>query len=92
LLNDNLTALNDKILVGGIFFDLEKAFESAKHDILLAKMEYYDIRGVMLTVIKSYLENGYQILKFNNKISKRKKGNIVVLQGSVLGPLIFNLY
>ena len=46
LINDILTALNNKRIVGGIFFDLEKAFDCVNHDILLAKKEYYGIRGV----------------------------------------------
>jgi hypothetical protein len=51
-----LSALNNKRIVGAIFFDLEKAFDCVNHDILLAKMEYYGIRGVLYTLIKSYLE------------------------------------
>ena len=71
------------------FFDLEKAFDCVNHDILLAKMEYYGIRGVMYTLIKSYLENTYQRVKFNNKLSEWEKINMGVPQGSILGPLFF---
>jgi len=92
LINDILTALNNKGIVGGIFFDLEKAFDCVNHDILLAKMEYYGIRGVMHTLIKSHLENRYQRVKFNNKLSKWNKNNIGIPQGSVLGPLLFLIY
>jgi len=89
LINDILIALNNKRIVGGIFFDLEKAFDCVTHDILLAKMEYYGIRGVIYTLIKYYLQNRYQSVKFNNKFSKWDKINMRVPQGSVLGPLFF---
>jgi len=55
-------------------------------------MEYYGIRGVMYTLIKSYLEDRYQRVKFNNKLSDWNKINIGVLQGSVLGPLFLLIY
>ena len=87
-----MTALNNKRIVGGIFFDLEKAFDCGNHDILLVKMEYYGTRGVTYTLIKSYLENRHQRVKFNNKLSKWDKINIGVPQGSILGPLFFLIY
>jgi len=87
-----LLALNNKRIVGGIFFYLEKAFDCVNHDILLAKMEYYGIRGVVYTLIESYLEKRHQSVKFNNKLSEWDKINIGVPQGSILGPLFFLLY
>ena len=69
-----------------------KAFDSVNHDILLAKMECYGIKGVMYTLTKSYLKNRYQRVKFNNKLSKWDKINMGVPQGSVLGPSIFLIY
>ena len=92
LFHNILRALNDKKLVGGIFFDLENAFDCVNHKILLAKMEYYGIRGVMFNLIKSYLEGRYQRVKFDNKYSNWDKINIGVPQGSVLGQLFFLIY
>jgi hypothetical protein len=92
LINDILVALNDTRVVGGVFFDLETAFDCVNHDILLANMEYYGVRGVMYTLIKSYLEDRYQRVKFNNKLSNWDKINIGFLQGSVLGLLFFLIY
>ena len=92
LIHNILTALNDRKLGGGIFYDLEKAFYCVNHEILLAKMEYYGIRGVMFKLIKSYLEDRYQRVKFDDKYSNWDKINIGVPQGSVLGPLFFLIY
>ena len=87
-----MLALNYKRIVGGIFFDLEKASDCVNHDILLPKMEYYGIKGVMYMLIKSYLENEHQKVKFNNKLSEWDKINIDVPQRSILGPFFFLIY
>jgi hypothetical protein len=41
-----LQALNNKKKRGGIFFDLEKAFDCVDHNILMNKINYYGVNGV----------------------------------------------
>jgi hypothetical protein len=45
LINDVLIELNNKLLVGGVFYDLQKAFDCVDHDILLSKMNWSGISG-----------------------------------------------
>jgi hypothetical protein len=69
-------ALNNKTKSSGIFFDLEKAFDCMDHDNLMTKIKYYGINSGMYSLIESYLENRYQRVTFNNKLSTPNWGKI----------------
>ena len=60
LLNELLNPINNKLMVGGIFCNLEKAFDCVNHNILLSKWEFYSIIGRTHKLIKSYLEDRFQ--------------------------------
>ena len=54
-------ALDSKKPVSGVFVDLQKAFDTVNHKILLSKLEYYGIRGSINAWFKSYLYKRRQI-------------------------------
>jgi hypothetical protein len=98
LLNEIYLAFNNRERVGGIFCDLQKAFDCVNHDILLSKLRFYGIKGKFFNLLSSYLQNRYQKVQLNNKNSMTvisSDWNIApygVPQGSILGPLLFLLY
>ena len=77
---------------GAILMDLSKAFDSLNHDLLLAKLNAYGFDKKSITMIKSYLSNRYQRIKINTTFSSWAELLLGVPQGSVLGPLLFNIY
>ena len=76
----------------GIFVDLQKAFDTVDHKILLCKLEYYGIRGVCNAWLKSYLSDRKQFVSINGYNSNLMPIERGVLQGFVLGPLLFLIY
>ena len=75
-----------------IFLDLSKAFDTLNHDILLTKLSYYGINNYANTWFKNYFNNLTQYVEFENHQSLLLSNNIGIPQGSILGPLLFNIY
>ena len=77
-------------LVGMVLIDLQKAFDTVNHEILLSKMEAMGVTSV--TWFKSYLSQREQCVEVNGKQSDFLKVTCGVPQGSILGPQLFLLY
>ena len=72
--------------------DLSKAFDTINHDRLLAKLKAYGFSKQALSFVCSYLKNRRQRVQINNKFSSLKEVIAGVPQGSIDGPLLFNLF
>ena len=72
--------------------DLSKAFYCIVHDFLIAKLEAYGFSYESLKVIYNYLKDRKHRAKVNNSFSDFIDLLLRVLQGSILGPLWFNIY
>ena len=77
---------------GAMLTDLPKAFDCIVHDLLIAKLHAYGFDNASLNFIHNYQTNRKQRGKINLSFSAFNKLKFGVPQGSILGPLVFNIY
>ena len=84
--------MDNKLFTCGIFVNLEKAFDTVNHNILIKKLDYYGVRGKVNDWFSSYLSNRTQYVALGGSKSKDLPITCGVPQGSILGPLLFLIY
>ena len=92
LVHDVFRAFDKKEYTLGIFIDLSKAFDTVDHHILLKKLVNYRVKNANIVWFKSYLSNRKQYVSYDGGKTDNKTITCGVLQGSILGPLLFLIY
>ena len=87
-----IDAMDGQKVTGMLFLDISKAFDSINHKILLGKLEHIGLSSRSLRWFKSYLADRRQCVCINGEMSETRTIDLGVPQGSILGPLLFNVY
>ena len=85
-------SVNNHGYAGAVIMDLSKAFDTINHELLIEKLHAYCLTKPSLKLLYTYLRNRWHRAKINTSFNTWKVLLTVVPQGSILGPLLFNIY
>ena len=90
--DDWYSGLDTGQMVGTVFIDLKKAFDTVDHDLLCKKLENYGVQQRELSWFRSYLSNRKQYCRVGGVDSETGEVEVGVQHGSCLGSLLFLIY
>ena len=77
---------------GALLTNLSKAFDCLPHELIIAKLNAYGLKLPALKLMHSYLSRRKQRTKINHAYSSEDEILFDVPQGSILGPILFNIF
>ena len=88
----NIEKMNLNFTPVSIFIDLSKAFDTIIYYLLISRLKYYGFDNTVLNLLRCYVKKRMQYVQIGETESQKLPTEIGVPQGSILGPLFFNIF
>ncbi|GFU36978.1 probable RNA-directed DNA polymerase from transposon BS [Trichonephila clavipes] len=86
------SGFKNKKSTGAVFLDIQKAFDRVWREGLIFKLIKYDFPPPLIKLISSYLTDRNFSVKINDTYSSHRPTEAGVAQGTLISPLLFNIY